>query len=297
MKETYIACFDFGGSSLKTAVCKRDGTLLAKKMYPMCATLSALLHLLETHITEVKKTYALEGIAISSCGAVDCVSGCIGGVSAVPYLHGPSWIDLLWKHTGLMCEIENDANCAALSELYFGKATNLQDMACMVIGTGIGGAIVIHRKIYHGHHLYGGEFGMLLMQDSKQHWTNYSLVASTAAMVRKMKAIQPGDWDGKAVFDKAEEGNLDCLRMIEQFYVNIALGVFNIQHTIDPEAIFFGGAISARVDFTKQVMKAYTKLCAHLDYDVITPKLACCTYLQDANLLGALAHYIQKHPI
>lgn len=295
MEERYIACFDFGGSSLKTAVCKKDGTIVTKKMYPMCDTLDDFLCIIQTHVEELKRVYELEGIAISSCGAVDCESTTIGGMSALPFIHGPSWKALILKHTGLPCEIENDANCAALSELYFGKAKQMKDMAFMVIGTGVGGAIVLNRKIHHGHHLFGGEFGMFLMKDREDQYINYSLIASTSSMVRKMELIQPGRWDGSRIFEKAEEGNAACKQVIDQFYDNIALGVFNIQHILDPEIILFGGAISARLDFKEQVLKAYEKLSASLKFDVLTPKVECCTYKQDANILGALAHYIQRH--
>lgn len=295
MKERYIACLDFGGSSMKTALCKKDGTILLKSSYPMCDNLDDFLFTIEKHIKELQASYDLEGIAISSCGAVNCDTGCIGGISAIPFIHGPNWKELMLKHTGLSCEIENDANCAALSELYFGKAKQIQDMAFVVIGTGVGGAIVKNRKIHHGPHLYGGEFGMMLLHDDDGKLVNYSLVASTSSMVRKMEERQPGTWDGKSIFECAKNGNEDCKEVIQTFYDNVALGVFNIQHMIDPELILFGGAISARLDFKEEVMKSYDKLCANLDFEALVPKVECCTYLQDANLLGALANYIQRH--
>lgn len=295
MIEQYIVCLDFGGSSMKTALCKKDGTILAKASYPMCNQFEDFLCMIVQHIKNLQLAYDIEGIAISSCGAVHCDTGCIGGISAIPFIHGPNWKELILKHTGLPCEIENDANCAALSELYFGKAKEIQDMAFIVIGTGIGGAIVKNRSIHHGPHLYGGEFGMMLLHDDEGKLVNYSLIASTSSMVRKIEERQHGTWDGKRIFESAINGNDDCIEIIQTFYDNVALGVFNIQHMIDPELILFGGAISARPDFKEQVMKSYEKLCAKLDFEALVPKLECCTYLQDANLLGALAHYLQRH--
>lgn len=49
---------------------------------------------------------------------------------------------MIQKELRLHCEIENDVNCAALSEVYFGKAQDIKDMAFFVIGTGVGGAII-----------------------------------------------------------------------------------------------------------------------------------------------------------
>ena len=73
------------------------------------------------------------------------------------------------------------------------------------------------------------------------------------------------------------------------------MGVFNAQHTLDPEMIMFGGMISQRDDFVEQLMGEYNKIREKIGMDVIIPNLKCCTYRQDANLLGALANYIGRN--
>ena len=83
-------------------------------------------------------------------------------------------------------------------------------------------------------------------------------------MVRKMEALTAEEWNGVRIFEEAQQGNEQCSKVIQTFYEELAFGVFNVQHMLDPEMILFGGAISAR------------------------------TYRQDANLLGALAHYRQR---
>ena len=94
--------------------------------------------------------------------------------------------------------------------------------------------------------------------------------------------------------EEAQQGNELCSKVIQTFYEELAFGVFNVQHMLDPEMILFGGAISARRDFTQRIMEAYEKLHKGLDFATLTPRLECCTYRQDANLLGALAHYRQR---
>lgn len=308
MSETYIACLDFGGTSIKTGLCKKDGTIIKKTSYVIPKDRNTFIETIKNHIQGLQKEYCIEGIAISSCGVVHCESGYIDGFSTIPYIHGPNWKEIIYEQTGLHCEIENDANCAALSEVFYGKAKHIKNMAFIVIGSGVGGAIVIDRKIYHGPNLYGGEFGLMLMpkeQDLDEEGTqgagsdslsDFSLVASTSSMAKKMNKIQPGEWDGIRVFEEAEKGNKDCEHVIEVFYDNIAHAVFNIQHMLDPEMILFGGGISARPDFKEQVMKAYEKLIKRIYYKPLIPNIECCTYLQDANLLGALAHYLQLRP-
>ena len=161
------------------------------------------------------------------------------------------------------CEVENDVNCAALSEVYFGKAQDIKDMAFFVIGTGVGGAIIRNRQVCPGVHRYGGEFGMMPL-----------------SMVCKM--------------EEANAENALCKQVIKQFYHNLAMGVFNVQHTLDSEMIMFGGVISQRDDSVERLMEEDNIIREKMGMDIITPNLMCCTYCQDANLLCALANYIGR---
>lgn len=111
----------------------------------------------------------------------------IDAVWALPFLQGIPWREVIQKELGLHCEIENDANCAALSEVYFGEAQDIKDMAFFVIGIGVGGAIIRNRQVCPGAHRYGGEFGMMLVEDEAGNIQNFSLIASTSSMVRNLK--------------------------------------------------------------------------------------------------------------
>ena len=85
--------------------------------------------------------------------------------TALPYIHGPNIRELLQERTHLPVEIENDANCAGLAEGWIGAAKDVKDYLCIVIGTGIGGAIVLDKKIRHGKNRFAGEFGYMMMED------------------------------------------------------------------------------------------------------------------------------------
>ena len=133
--DTYL-CFDIGGSSLKCAAADEEGRLFHTRSYPMSADIEGLLAYMKAYKKDITmQGVDLSGVAISSCGAVNCDSGVIGGSSAVPFIHGFSWKERIQRELGLCCEIENDANCAALSELFYGKAKNIQDMAFLGTGT------------------------------------------------------------------------------------------------------------------------------------------------------------------
>ncbi|OCN05504.1 sugar kinase [Erysipelotrichaceae bacterium MTC7] len=286
-----IACFDIGGTLLKCAIIDETGTFLEQCSYPWATSMEELLEHMETFM----KGYDVFGIAISCCGPVDTKTSMVkGSFSQDPNIEGFSWKELMDERFGLPCEIENDANCCALGELYFGTARDVKNMCFMVIGTGVGGAIVVDGNIVSGNHLYGGEFGVMLVHDKDGKLTNYSRIASTSSMVFAMEKKEPGVWDGKRIFLEARKGNQNCQAVIADFYDGVALGVFNLQHMIDPEMIVFGGGISEREDFIENVKRAYDTLCAKLDFPTLNPNLKTCTYFNDGNLLGALANFMQK---
>ena len=137
----YYLCFDIGGSSMKSGLLSREGKIIEKKSYPMTDMFEELLVCMKDFHQMFKDDYELDGVAISSCGSIDVENAVIDAVWALPFLQGIPWREVIQKEFGLHCEIENDANCAALSELYFGEAQDIKDMAFFVIGTGVGGAI------------------------------------------------------------------------------------------------------------------------------------------------------------
>ena len=77
-------------------------------------------------------------------GAVNQEKGVIDGFSAVPYIHGFSWYEALSSYQ-IPVHLENDANCVGLSELL--AHPELENAACVVIGTGIGGAMIINGRL------------------------------------------------------------------------------------------------------------------------------------------------------
>lgn len=115
-----------------------SGKIIEEKSYPMTDTFGDLLACMKCFHQMFKEDYELDGVAISFCGLIDVENAVIDAAWA----QGIPWRDVIQKELGLHCEIENDVNCAALSEVYFGKAQDIKDMAFFVIGTGVGGAII-----------------------------------------------------------------------------------------------------------------------------------------------------------
>lgn len=291
-----IACIDIGGTSMKVGVCDKKGQLSQQDILPVHSNFDDLINEIVCFVEEKKKNNEIIGLAMSAPGAVDVNTGIIGGCSALPCIHGPNWKRVLAERLNMPISIENDANCAALAEIIFGDAKEYHDMAFVVCGTGIGGAIVKDKKIHHGAHLYGGEFGCMVMNDEFGNISTFSTEASTMSFVRKIQKLYPNqNWDGVKVFEEAKNGNKDCQKVIDTFYRNLAIGIYNVQHVYDPQIILLGGAISNRDDFISSLNDKIDELLDIIQINVVRPHIATCTFKKDANLIGAVAHYLQEH--
>lgn len=290
------ACIDIGGTAIKVAVSDKFGNLKSKSKLKVSDNFEELSNSIANWIEDMKKEYEIEGLAISSPGAVDSKSGIVGGDSAVPCIHGPNFKEVFKEKTGLNVSIENDANCAALAEVFSGNAKGLKDMMFLVCGTGIGGAIVSDGKIHHGKHLYGGEFGYMLMEEEGSKYRNFSECASTMSFVRKVRKHYNDDsYDGEKIFKEASLGNEICIDAINTFYKNLAKGIFNLQHIYDPEIILIGGGISEREGFIERLDSEIEEIRENIDIRTIKPKLDICIHKNDSNLIGALANYLYEY--
>lgn len=290
------ACVDIGGTSIKVALSDKKGKLKEKGKLEICDDFDDLANNIINWVETLKDKYIIEGLAISAPGAVDTKTGIIGGDSAVPCIHGPNFKEYFGERLNLNVSVENDANCAALAEVFSGNASEIKDMLFVVCGTGIGGAIVKDRKIHHGKNLYGGEFGYMIMEEVDGKFKTFSECASTMSFVRKVRKYYGDDsWDGKKIFLEANKGDEVCIKAIDTFYRNLAKGIFNLQHIYDPEVILLGGGISDREEFISRLNEEIEYIISKFTDKTVKPKIGTCIHKSDANLIGALSNYLNEY--
>lgn len=288
------ACFDLGGTSLKYGLLDEKGKIISKGKIKICGEVDFIMNLIASQVKKYQKEYDIQGICLSMPGAVDCRQGVIYGYSAIPSIHGPNWIEEIEKRCLLPVSIENDANCAALAETYAGAGKDYDDILCLVIGSGIGGSVIKNKKIHHGKHLSGGEFGYAVFQQQDGELLTFSDLAATVNMVKKVqRELSKDTLEGREIFDMARNGNEICKRAVEQFYFQLALGIYNLQYIYDPEIVLIGGAVSEQKDFIEQIDNKLDEVLQKVKIADIKPKIKKCSYGPDANLEGAFVHHIQ----
>lgn len=289
-----LLTFDIGGTAVKYALCSEEGALSKRGSFPtpregLFALSDALRGVLAAAEGE-----PVCGIAISAPGAVDPDKGEIGGISSVPYIHQIPLVKELSKALeNLPVSIENDANCAALGELWQGAARGCRDFMTLVCGTGVGGAVIKNGAVHRGAHMGAGEFGsfpIVLHEGGWQTWSSCTVVN----MARRYSQTMHRPVDGKELVFLAREGEPLAVRLMQHFYSAMARGCFILQFCFDPERILFGGGVSADDGILAGIRSQIERFSAEPDFVYNRPKLQKCAFGNDANLLGAAFHFLQR---
>lgn len=284
-----ILAFDFGGSAVKYGYW--DGERLSDTAnFSTPGTWSEMKKQLFQVFNQLSKERTIDGVALSAPGVVNSERRMIEGISAIPYIHGFDIYQELEEMFELPVAIENDANCAGMAEFYEGAAQAYQNVAFVVIGTGIGGAMFTNGELNKGAHLYGGEFGLMFL-DGDKTFSKLGTAVQMAWRYCERKGVDKKAYSGKDVFDLAEKGDQIALEEVEKFYDYLTKGLFSIQFAFDPEVIVLGGGISAKEGLIEEINGRMKKLTSQLGLNDFDPEILVCDYRNDANLIGAAANY------
>lgn len=238
-------------------------------------------------IVSIFESEPIEGVGLSIPGAVNQKTGIIGGISALPYIHNFPIQQQIEARLDLSITMENDANCAALAEMTIGAARDLKNVMFLIIGTGVGGAVVVDRKIIHGNHLIGGEFGMLLGDNN----IRLSMLGTAVHLAERYNLENGTDLTGREVLELAEQGDVSALKQTGEMYRNLAKSIYNLQFVIDPEVFIIGGGVSSNEKFVNHLRATIHKLVTEIDGMKVEPKILAAKYHNDANLIGAAYNY------
>lgn len=281
-----LCVFDIGGSSVKYGRYSEEG-LSELGSFRTPGTFREMKEELLTVFLTMKARFSMEGVAVSAPGAVDCERGIIGGLSAVPYIHNFEIRKELEVLFGTAVSMENDANCAALAELHEGAAKDADHVLFIVIGSGIGGAVIINRTLHKGRNLFGGEFGYMLLEGNK----SMSSLGSPVHMARRYSEEKGEDVEGSEVFRRADAGEALAIKHVDSLLDGLARGIFNLSCAFNPDRIIIGGGLSKREDLILQLQKRTESYLQGKGADGLEVNIVPCQFRSEANLIGAAVHF------
>ena len=292
--KTYLG-IDVGGSSIKYGLVKEDGTISNQGKYKVPENID----LFYDSIVELAAKFPeIEGIGLSMPCAVDVENGKTSGSSAIDYILDSEIRATLQPRINKPIELDNDANCAALAEVWIGNASDVNDSCFVVCGSGIGGAIIKDKKIHRGAHFVGGEFGDSLnyFDYETKTFKNWSELAATSFVIRfasERLHVHPSKLSGQMIFDN-QDINPIFKEAVDRFYFNLAIGIYNIQYSYDPERIIVGGGISERPEMVEELNKRIDFIFEKLGITYEKPEIYTCKYHNDANIIGAVYHLMTR---
>ncbi|WP_347289818.1 ROK family protein [Kluyvera georgiana] len=287
-----ILLFDWGGTSIKYGVWEQDSLAeTASVKTPDCwdkmkAQLLAIFH-------DYRQRYAIQGVAVSAPGNVNPECGEIGGLSAIPYIHRFPIVEELTALFGLPVSIENDANAAGIAEAAMGAGKDYRHVLFIIVGSGVGGAIVEDKILRRGSHRYAGEFGLMTL-DNGQTFSELGTAVTMARRYAQRLSLPVESISGADVFRLAEAGDLVAGEEVERFYHWMAVGLLNLQVCYDPDCLVIGGGISANEAIFAGIQARLRALVAEKQLTEFMPTLLLCQYRNEANLIGAAESFRQK---
>lgn len=204
---------------------------------------------------------------------------------------------------GILVKSGNDANVAALGEMWQGGGKGYTDIVMVTLGTGVGGGVIIDEKIIAGKHGLGGEIGHIHVRDEEWEHCNcggvgcLEQIASATGIAREARRkMETSDAPSsmrkygeaitaKNVLDEAKDGDAMALEVVEIVSCYLGLMLAQVAMTVDPEMFVIGGGVSRAGQFLIEKIEKY--------YDYYSPisqnkgKIGLALLGNDAGIYGA----------
>ena len=299
----YYIGIDIGGTSIKAGIVDENGNILVKgavktdarqeRLAPDAAALAERL-LIQAGL----KKENITGVGMGIPGTVDAKNGIVRYSNNIAI----SDLPIAAQFRAIFdCPIEigNDADAAALGELYFGSALGMQNVVFVTLGTGVGTGIIQNGKL-----LAGSEGGHLCIRTGGvqctcgRHgcWEAYASVTALkrqthAAFIRRQSpmtaTVSRKDITGRTAFDCARAGDGIAAAVVERYLGYVAEGIADLVNVFHPECVLIGGGLSNEEPKYFERIEALANAEVFGHERLTTTPIRAAALKNDAGLLGA----------
>ena len=304
---------DMGGMSIKMGLVNEENEIIGRITIPTDLTVpyQMLVERMADAVQQMLENAGMtleqcEGIGIGSPGTIDAKRG------VILYSNNFGWenvpiVEELKKHLDVGIEIANDADAAALGEVYAGAAEGAENAVLLTLGTGVGSGVILDKKIFRGGMPGGCELGHLSIHHdgvrctcgSKGCLEAYASASALLRIAREKAAEHPESvmnemckndleqMNGKIPFDAAKAGDEAGMEVIKEYEGYLACGIANVINTFRPEKVILGGGVAAQKENLTAPLKDLVKdMCFGGSHgyiaDIVTSALG-----NDAGIIGA----------
>ncbi|MDH4100822.1 MAG: ROK family protein [Nitrospirota bacterium] len=283
----YAIGVDLGGSNLRVGVVTKDGEVMERAKEPsnvsegVEAVVNRLVNQLKERVRYAGK--GLCGIGVAVPGVVEHASGIVASAPNLPGWKNVPLLEMLQNELNVPVEIENDSNAFALGEKWAGAGESFNSFIGITLGTGIGGGVMVDGRLVRGADGMAGEVGHMTVSLDGPHCNcgnngcleTYSSARGIADRMRE--AIEAGGKsllyketggnlykiNAEMVYNAAREGGDPLARnVMRKMGTYLGVGVANLVHLLNPEAVIIGGGVAAAWDiFADTVQKEVEKRC------------------------------------
>jgi glucokinase len=194
-------------------------------------------------LKESRKT-SIRAIGIGAPGPILFDKGIVVEAPNLPGWHHVNLKKILEKEFKVPVFVDNDANCAALAEAKFGAGKNVQNFIYVTVSTGIGGGIIIDRKLYHGIQGSAGEFGHMKIIPEGGPLCGCGRTGCLEALASGSAMKRESGIDALALELAARQGDPKAQAVIRQAAHYLAIGVGNLINIFNPQLVIIGGGVS-----------------------------------------------------
>ena len=258
--------FDIGGSKIALGVFNQERRLQwEKRVATPKSSYEDFLQAVEALVREADARFDRQGtVGIGIPGMPETADGTLYAAN-VPAASGRPLRADLSARLGRDVRLDNDANCFALSEAWDDEFTQYPLVMGLILGTGVGGGVIVNGKVIDGTHGAGGEIGHITVN---RHETatcgcgkhgcleQYSSATGVVRCMKKLLDENPDadcvlrgrDFEAKDVFDAARNGDALAAREVDEMTDTLGMALATIAATTDPEMFLVGGGVSRAGD-------------------------------------------------
>ena len=305
-----VCAVDLGGTNLRAANIDREGQIHERVRThspgskPAADVVSAIVAAVcECEAQGLKRGAAVRAVSVVVPGSVQAETGCVVNAPNLPSLAGYELAPALKQALGRPVLLENDANAAALGEMWHGAARGCRTIICLTLGTGVGGGIILDGKLWRGADGTAGEIGHTSVEPfggvkCKCGSVGCLEVYSSATAIVRMTREALGRYPSSALHSIADsltsekiyrattEGDELALEVFRRAGSYLGVAMANVINIFNPEIIVVGGGVSAAWDlFAKPAREEVMKRAFPVPAKSCQIVRAECG--DDAGLLGA----------